>query len=499
METGKKASKIGDVVELDPREGTVTLKRGKASKAEHPTGLIPDEVVQTKALKIAIQTVAEWVADNGVDGPGPYRAIRDLLARTPPRITGTAPGEPLRREGEGTREAASRLIQGLDDSYLPVQGPPGTGKTFTAGHVIVDLIAAGKTVGITANSHSVVANLLKGVLETADQRGVVVRAMQKPRTAASGLEHPSVTIVDDNKPIEVAVQDEAVDLVAGTAWLFARDALDQKLDYLFIDEAGQLALANVVAAARAARNLVLVGDPQQLAQPSTGTHPPGVGAAGLEHILNGAATVPANQGLFLDTTYRMHPAITSYISELAYDERLGADESCTQQRIVGDGQLSGSGVRWVPVEHTGNRTSSEEEAIKVRELYDELLGMQWVDQHGATRDVTAKDVRVVAPYNAQVHVLAQHLPTDAVIGTVDKFQGQEGSVVLVSLAASSTEEIPRGMEFLYSTNRLNVAVSRARALAVVVASPVLLEPECRSVAQLRLVNGLCRFAELGGA
>jgi uncharacterized protein len=484
----------GKVVELDSRDGTIVLRRSRTTTAPHPTALMPDEFVPSKVLKQAIQRVAEAVATAGMDAPGELRAVRDLLRRVPPRIAGVASGAPLRQAGEDTLHAATRLMKGLDDSYLAIQGPPGTGKTFTAAHAIVDLVVSGRRVGITANSHAVITNLLAKTMEAADKRGERVSALQKKEDG--GCLHDRVTVTNDNAEIETALIAGSVDIVAGTPWLFAREGLQGTLDHLVIDEAGQLSLANVVAVAGAARNLVLVGDPQQLAQPSRGTHPPGAGVSGLEHVLHGRPTIPHDHGLFLDTTWRMNPEVCRYISELAYDDRLTSRPECAQQRIVGPEPLGGSGLRWLPVEHTGNRLSSEEEAGQVRACYDELLARHLVDQHGKRRRITFDDLLVVAPYNAQVHLLSQHLPPDARVGTVDKFQGQEGAVVIVSLAASSAEDIPRGLEFLFSTNRLNVAVSRARALAIVVASPSLLAVHCRSVQQMRLVNGLCRFAEL---
>lgn len=233
-----------------------------------------------------------------------------------------------------------------------------------------------------------------------------------------------------------------------------------------------------------------------MSQPSKGTHPPGVGTSGLEHLLAGNCTIAPDRGLFIDLTRRMNPAVCSFISEAFYDGRLHADASCDQQRIGAGGLVDGTGLRWLPVDHGGNRTSSVEEARALDLVYRSLLGREWINQHGERRTIGPEDLLVVAPYNAQVSLLASHLPEDALIGTVDMFQGKEGAVVLVSMAASTAEDVPRGMEFLYSRNRLNVAVSRARALVVLAASPSLLRVRCRSVEQMRLANGLCRYVEM---
>ena len=269
-------------------------------------------------------------------------------------------------------------------------------------------------------------------------------------------------------------------------------------DYLFIDEAGQVALADAVATSPCARNLVLLGDPQQLPHVTQGIHPGGVGVSVLEHLLGEAVTVPPDRGLFLERTWRMHPDVCGFISELAYEGRLRAAEVCAVQRIDSAG-LAGTGLRYLPVEHTGNAQQSPEEAALIATEVRKLLASgSFVDCAGVRRTLTPEDILVVAPYNMQVRCLLSVLPDGVEAGTVDKFQGREAPVVFFSMATSSGEEIPRGLDFLFSRNRLNVAISRARALAVLVCSPRLLETRCRTVEQMRLVNGWCRFVELAG-
>jgi uncharacterized protein len=213
-------------------------------------------------------------------------------------------------------------------------------------------------------------------------------------------------------------------------------------------------------------------------------------------VLGKAETLPDDLGLFLERTHRLHPEICAFISEAFYEERLRSAADLERQRIDDAGALSGTGLRWRPVEHSGNRVDSPEEAMEVLRCYEQLLGSTFTDRKGKPRTVGSEDILVVAPYNAQVRRLRQVLPEGALIGTVDRFQGQQAPAVICSMTTSSVEEIPRGMEFLLSRNRLNVAVSRAQALAVVVGSPNLLTVTCRSVEQLRMANGLCRFVEL---
>jgi superfamily I DNA and/or RNA helicase len=288
--------------------------------------------------------------------------------------------------------------------------------------------------------------------------------------------------------------DPTVRLLAGTAWLFARPELDQQLDYLFIDEAGQVSLADALAMGASARTLVLLGDPIQLAQVSQGTHPGGSGASVLEHLLGDAQTIPEDRGLFLERSYRMHPDVCRYISDAFYESRLEPAEGCERQSTS-----LGTGLRFVAVEHEGNRRSSREEAARVREEFDRLLSAEWTDEKGVTRPLGLNDILVVAPYNEQVKCLTEALPRGARVGTVDKFQGQQAPVVFFSMATSSGEDLPRNLEFLLSRNRLNVAVSRAKCLAYVVASPKLLEVGCRSIEQMRMANALCLFVEDAGS
>jgi uncharacterized protein len=331
--------------------------------------------------------------------------------------------------------------------------------------------------------------------EESERRGQTLRALQK---AADNQRCASqqVKSTDSNADVDDALAASEVDLVAGTAWLFARKELEGKLDFLFVDEAGQMSLANVIAAATAAANIVLLGDPNQLSQPSKGLHPEGANLSALDHVLDGAQTISDERGLFLAITWRMHPDVCSFISEVAYEGRLESAPECARQSVGGEGSMSGTGLRFVPVEHEGNRTSAVEEVAAVIECYKELLSRAWTNRDGNERPLTKDDILIVAPYNAHVAILANRLPGGARVGTVDKFQGQEGPVVIYSMATSSAAEAPRGVDFLYSLHRLNVAISRAQGLAILVCSPSLLDVKAHTPEQMRLANALCRLVEL---
>ncbi len=483
----------GKVVAVDDVHGSIDLSRSITSAVPHPSGLVPYDYVRNGVLRDSLMRLAEATAQHGLSDAHPYRSAVDLLLCRPPRA-GQPDGAALKQVGESTVEAAVRLVERLDRTVLPIQGPPGAGKTYTAARMIVRALELGKRVGVTAQSHKVIANLLREVCRAAADAGVAVRGMQKA-DEEQWCGRDEIVRVAGYDVIVDALASGDVQLVAGTAWAWSREDMASTVDLLVIDEAGQFSLANALAVAPAAESLILVGDPQQLEQPIKGSHPPGVHVSALEHLV-GEHTVASDRGLFLERTWRLHPAICAFTSELFYDDRLSARDGLDRQLIDG-GPLPGSGLRLVPVEHTGNQSESAEEVATIARLVDELVGTAvWTDRDGTRRTIRIEDILVVAPYNAQVNALIDGLSEGARVGTVDKFQGQEAPIVIYSMGTSSAAEAPRGMDFLYSPHRLNVATSRARCLVVVVASPMLFAPECRTPKQMRLANAFCRFMEL---
>lgn len=498
----------GSVVAIDDEHGIIFIRRGMTGDVPHPTALIPHEHFDEKPLRESLFRLGTATADHGLGKAHPHRCAADLLLRAPPRA-GQPAGAHLRMAGESTLDAAVRLVERLDRTVLPIQGPPGAGKTYTAARMVVRALQLGKRVGITAQSHKVIGHLVGEVCRAAAEAGVAFRGMQKA-TEEQWCGENAIERVEKYEDIERAIAGNSVQLIAGTAWLWSREEFTGSVDMLFIDEAGQFSLASALAVAPAAESLVLVGDPQQLEQPIQGTHPPGVHVSALEHLLGDDAvaaepgarsshTLSEDRGLFLERTWRLHPTICAFTSELFYDGRLAPRPGLERQAIVG-GAFAGSGLRLVPVEHSGNQSDSPEEVEAVAAIVDELLGCAlYVDAAGVTRPLTLGDILIVAPYNAQVGAIVARLPEHARVGTVDKFQGQEAPVVIYSMTTSSAADAPRGMSFLFSPNRLNVATSRARALAIVVASPLLFAPDARSPEQMRLANAFCRFAELSAA
>lgn len=425
------------------------------------------------------------------DDGQPDRAARDLLLGAGPRIrSGPFDG------GDTSVDTACRLVLDLHYSLLGIQGPPGAGKTHTAARMICALVRAGRRVGVTAVSHKVIQNLLEAVEEAGVEIGLTVSIGHRGGDEPDG---GPIFVFGDNESALGVLRNGEVAVMGGTPWLWSRAEFVGAVDVLFVDEAGQMSLANAVAVSPAARSLVLLGDPQQLEQPSQGSHPDGVDASALEHLLGGAGTMPRERGLFLPVTWRLAPAICDYTSEVFYDGKLSPAADLDRQEVITAGELGGAGLRLFTIEHDGNQNASDEEVDAVETLVSRLTtpGTRWRDRDGQEQQVTGANILVVAPYNAQVSRLQARLSSLGVsVGTVDKFQGREAPVVIYSMATSRPEDAPRGLEFLYSMNRLNVATSRARCLAILVANARLFEPECRSPHQMRLANALCRFREL---
>lgn len=480
----------GEIVALDEGTRTLELKLGPSrSRLGEALSLIPEGPFGDKVLREAVYRFAQAV----VDGDGKYRALVDVLKKAPPRLAGRDVGQPVIPNGAELAPAALEAFNALQDSYLLVQGPPGAGKTYTASHAIVALLAAGKSVGVASHSHKAINALLSAVETVAANEGRSFRGVKKSSREDQVL--PSPTFIVNTLDNEEAA-DGCFQLVAGTAYLFGRPEFDARFDYLFVDEAGQVSLANTIAMGVSARNIVLIGDQMQLAQPIQGDHPGGSGLSALQHLMGDEATVPPDQGIFLPITRRMHPRLCRFISEAVYEGRLQSDEDAANQALLADPALdpealAPAGLRFVEVMHEGCAQKCPAEAERLRRTYETLLGQRWRDRSGHERTLGPEDILVVSPYNMQVNLLQSVLPSGARVGTVDKFQGQEAAVVLISMATSSGEDLPRQIEFLYSRSRLNVAISRARCLAVVFASPRLLEIDCSTVEQMKLVNTLC--------
>ena len=486
----------GGLHQIDDKASFVELNWPPGVEPQHPESLVPLDTFNDRDQRAALLALGEWVAANGVDADGPWRAGRDLLLRRPPRRE-RGVDSPLSMPGESGLDAACRLVTTLDEGTLAIQGPPGSGKTYTGARMAVRLLGEGRSIGISAMSHKVITHFLEEVLAAAT--GVVeVRAAQKVSDGSARAEDDRVTHVGDNAAVQDGLARGRFNVAAGTVWLWAADTSREIVDVLFVDEAGQMSLANVLAMSGGARSIVLLGDPQQLEQPLQGSHPPGADRSALAHLLGEHDAIPEELGLFLQHTWRLHPAVTAFTSTAFYERKLASRPNLETQRLFGPEPMRGSGIRLVAADHVGADSISAEEAHQVAGLVRAIVDSRstWIDKDGLEHPITYREVLVVAPYNAQVGAIAALLPPEARVGTVDKFQGQEAPVSIYSMTSSSPEDAPRGMGFLYSRNRLNVATSRARCVAVVVAEPALLRVRARTPAQMRLANALCQFAEL---
>jgi predicted RecB family nuclease len=452
----------GRIVELDRERREITLKRGPSLAATPlPRALLPGRPYSTRAQEDALERIGRSLLARDRR----YPAAETLLRR-----------EPFDRDVQTSDlDEMAQLLLSLDGRHLVIQGPPGSGKTWTSARLIARALAAGRSVGVASSSHRAIHRLLA---ET-EAAGIAVDGLKKASTG-----NPESVFEGEGGRIR-STNDRAAcveaPLSGGTAWLYSHSDCDSRLDYLFVDEAGQVSLADALAMSTAARNVVLVGDPQQLGQVLQGTHPDGVDASVLGHLLGEHATVPPDAGLFLERTFRLHPDIARYVSAEFYDGRLRAAPVCAERSTP-----LGTGLRFCPVAHDGCRQESPAEAERVAAEVGRLRAA----------GVASAEIIVLAPYNAHVNLLRERLPAEVRVGTVDRFQGQEALVAIYSMASSSGADVPRAREFLLSRNRLNVAVSRAECLAYLVCNPRLLEVDCRTVEQMRLANALCRFAEM---
>ncbi|MGE3190979.1 MAG: TM0106 family RecB-like putative nuclease, partial [Vicinamibacterales bacterium] len=474
---------FGTVVARDALACTLDIEKGPSMADVHPPVAFSTDVITARAQQESVMRIAERLAEadrgemiggdggpkltaeevsdgeSGAENPGVVvqrTCSLDLLYRRTPRLTAGA-FAPL--PDESPADFAVRVVTLLDSTALAIQGPPGAGKTYVGARMILELVKAGRKVGVTAGSHKVIRNLLDAVREQADKAGATVRIGQKVGDADDGEESGDAGILEleGNEAPLAAIGGGAIDVLGGTAWMWARPEYAAAVDVLFVDEAGQMSLANALAVSPAAGSLVLLGDPQQLEQPQKGSHPDGVDVSALQHVIGSEKTMSPKRGIFMDRTWRLAPRICDFTSELFYEGQLQPKPGLERQRLSGVGDLDGAGLWWLAVEHDGNRNWSAEEIDAVDRLVGQLLapGGTWVDEHENQRPLTAADLRIVAPFNAQVNRLAERLAGLGVpVGTVDKFQGQTCAMVIYSMATSRPEDAPRGMEFLYSLNRL---------------------------------------------
>lgn len=479
-----------DINQINNKQGLVSIKIGsKKPQPPKKLSLIPNEYISTAPIEKSIfAIVKEWYDSGNLS-----QAITDFLLRRRPCIMDNLT-DSIIKGTKSLKEEVIDVIKNMNNTTLCIQGPPGSGKTYIASNAIVELIRNGKTVGVTSNSHKAIDNILNKVMAVADEQKIHLSAVKIQKE--KDIENNKISIIGSASNLFPTTRFK---LIGGTAWAFSHEVSRNQLDYLFVDEAGQVSIANLISMAASTKNIVLMGDQMQLSQPIKGSHPGESGQSCLNYLLQDHQTIPNNLGIFLDKTYRLHPKICSFISNAIYEDRLFPEEVTSQRQIIVPLQdnnliIKDSGILFVPVEHEDNHQSSEEEVEVIEKLIKDLLKCKFKDKENNIRPLTIDDILIVAPYNMQVHKIQEAIPK-AKVGTVDKFQGQEAIVVIISMCASNAADSARGLEFLLNKNRINVAISRAQVLAIVVGSPNLGNTTCNTIQQMELVNLFCKILE----
>ena len=451
-----------------------------------------------------------------------YQATHEILKKNFPNIKGLEKSKDILNSenflnDEKFLKQSLKMVEQMNHTYLYFQGPPGVGKTHTAAYIILELLKKSKKVGITANSHKVIFNLLSKIEELAINDKFTFRGFHKPGSdkekrfnegefikntsrVRTGKTKEGRPIYKEQMDLEFASLE--ADLFSGTAWCFTRydkktghPACDQKLDYIFIDEASQLSIADTVAISLAAKNVVIVGDQMQLGSPTKALHPGESGNSAPQYLLENKDTIPANKGIFIEKSRRLHPDVCDFISKSFYDSRLKSHEFTKKRRIKFSDKekiLTGSGIILLDAKHKEvSRQKSVDEGEIIKKLFKKIIGSTFIDESNKKtikRQITIEDILVVAPYNVQVNYLKSILPEGSKIGTIDKFQGQEAPISIVSMTSSDPESLPRNVDFFFSRNRLNVAISRSQCLSIVIMNKELLEINCKKIEHIKLVN-----------
>ncbi|MDC0417827.1 TM0106 family RecB-like putative nuclease [Candidatus Pelagibacter sp.] len=477
--------KVGEITEDEDDGNFVEIISNNKAKPPEIFTFKPSGSPPTDPIREALNKFLGEYADSK---DFRFKCGLDILENNFPDVLNIKKGEKIFDEKKDLIEEAKKTVKNLNSSYLLVQGPPGAGKTYISAHMIVSLIKAGKKVGVTSNSHKAINNLLAQVEEVTDFEFRGFKKNSKKEDKLNGK------FIEDVNKIEKEDYDSYL-LFAGTAWLFSNEDLNQKLDYLFIDEAGQVSLANTLAMCTSTKNIVLIGDQMQLSQPIKGTHPGIAGKSSLEYLLEGYDTIPPEKGIFLNETRRLNKNICEFISSSFYESRLKPHPVTSERHVkLKLDKIKDEGINFIPMSHENNTQKSIEESEYIKDLMAKIVGKKCKDNAvSKERNLELKDILVVAPFNMQVNNLTRNLPENSKVGTIDKFQGQEAKIVFISMTASDPENIPRHKGFLFSRNRLNVGISRAECVTFILFNPNLLNTSCQKIEEMRLINNFCKL------
>jgi len=484
--TNSNFGKIEKITEIDDDENYLEISTKEPGTMPGNLNLGPTPSPSTAAIAEALNKfIQSYLGENIIL----YKCADDFLKKKLPDITSFEQGQSIVDYEKDITEESIKAIKKLNSSYMLIQGPPGSGKTYTSAKIILSLLMDGKKVGVTSNSHKAINNLLERIEKNAQNENFFfegIKVASKKDDKFLGKNIKSVSTLKNLSKNFI--------LYAGTAWLFSKNMFDQQLDYLFIDEAGQVSLANTLAIATSTKNLILVGDQMQLSQPIQGIHVGNSGGSCLDFLLKEHDTIPADQGIFLNKTRRLNSKICSYVSTSFYDSRL-KPHPVTQTRSV-DLKLKNignEGIFYLPIYHENCMQKSDEEVEIIEDLFEKIKGRDSTDE-GKKKKITNDDIMIVAPFNMQVNNFKRKFKTDNLrVGTIDKFQGQEAKVVFISMTSSDPENLPRHKEFFFSRNRLNVAISRGQCVAVILFNPNLLLANCNKINEMRLINNFCKL------
>src|SRR6056300_1058640 len=489
----------GTILDIDYKKNEILLKRGTGSGILPETLSIGPEKPRLNE-KLSINTYN--YIDNVLENKNSYSALNDFLNKEIPRIKNLKKGDKILSSNDFDKEIP-KIISNLDNSYLYVQGPPGTGKTYQAANTIIELFKKGKKIAVTALSHKVIHNLLQEIEDMADGKvnikGYKAGDPEDEETVFNGKFFE--TYKDDARKsvIKKALAEEINGFIfAGTKFHLASSYYDQKIDYLFIDEAGQLSVADLICIGNIVKNIILIGDQNQLGQPIKGTHPNESGQSILDYLLEGRDTIPEDRGIFLNKTYRLNSKINDFISTNFYEERLVCDERTDKRTIKFDKKslIKKDGIHYIQMDHKNNVQTSIEEFEVVKDLMLQLIGSEF-DDNGKKRKLNIEDFLIISPYNTQVNLLISKLEEAKIknpkVGTIDKFQGQEAPITIISMTSSDNDSLPRNKEFFFSRNRLNVAISRAQVVSIILFNPLLLDSSPKNLDHIKLMNNFFKF------
>lgn len=467
--------------EIDYSNATCVLKT-TAKELPDYISVINWKIISPRAIEDSIRNITTRYLQKG----DIKSCLQNYLDKSRPKLKEEGDSN-LAKWGDSSLSALKKIAFNLDGGYLCIQGPPGTGKTYVGAKLIAYLVGLGYKIGVASNSHKAIDNLLQAAVADLDEENIPGQICR--------INRGHDKLYDSTDRIELASSASKINfkkeyvIYGGTAWSFANPILEDQLDYLFVDESGQVSLANLVAMSASTKNLILMGDQMQLAQPTLGTHPLGCGVSSLDYILGNMPTIPSDIGILLPETYRLHPDICNFVSKKVYEGRIAAVKSNQKRTITpakGSKYISSSGIKYIELDHYGNSQASIEEVEVIQKVTNELLKSTKNGYESST--ITEDDILIISPFNHQTRMLQQHLGDKYQIGTVDKFQGRQAAVVIISMASSDVESSPRGIEFLFERNRLNVAITRAMSLAIIIGSKNLISTNTSNMNAMALTN-----------